>query len=80
MKSDMIMDPKLKNDNKGYYLYFRIFLIIKMQYQARKSEIGHPVVIQSGVLDENLVEMHENHNIFPTFRVSICVLFGWTGY
>ena len=34
------------------------------------------MVIQSGVLDENLVEMPKNHNISPFFRVIISVLFG----
>ena len=38
------------------------------------------MVIQSGVLDENLVEMDKNHNIFPFFRVIISISFGWTGF
>ena len=64
----------------GFSLKYTIFLIIKMLYQARKNQISHPMVILSGVLDENLIEMQKNHYIFPIFCVFVSVLFGWTRY
>ena len=46
-----------------------------MLYQARKKQISHPMVILSGVLDENLIEMQKEITIFFQFFVYLCLYY-----
>ena len=73
--------------NHNISLFFRVIIfeiqnitdlkkVILGQKKLNSSSNGHPKL----GIDENLVEMHKNHNIFPIFRVVISILFGWTGY